>query len=227
MKKSSRSSGSSTDKVILASHKPAGSTSNVVVADLVNRRQNFNIVQRPPKQLGNQIFWCEMSTDNLINLSSTVITEFNTSISANSFTAFTNAAAFFDQYCIYAVTITVTSLLVEASFPAVQCYTALDYDSVASIGKQGIQGFTSMNYTSLSPGGTNSITRFLKPCIASQVTNTSNLPVPAGVQRAWLDVAYPSIQHYGFRSVYDVFTASVTSALHVTYSAVFGFRNNQ
>lgn len=226
-KPASGSNSSNTDALILASHKPTGSSSNVVRSDLILRRQNFNVVQRPPKQLGNQIFWCEMSTDNLLNVSLIGPTEFNTTVSASAFVPFTAAASFFDQYCIYAITVTITSMLVEVTYPALQVYTAIDYDSVSNIGKSGIQGYTSMNYTSLAPGGVNSITRFIKPCISSQITNTSNLPVPAGVQRAWLDVAYPSIPHYGFRSLTDTFVANVTGAMHVTFTAVMGFRNNQ
>jgi hypothetical protein len=215
----------STDISIINSHKATGSTSNVVVSDTLRKRQNFNIVQRPPKQLSNQIFWCELSTDDLISLSNIATTEANVIFAMSSFPGFANAAAFFDQYCIYCVTITLSTLLVEASFGAVQCYTAFDYDSAANIGKAAIQGYGSYNFTSLAPGGQSSLVRLLKPCIAPQVTS-SNVPVPGGVSRQWLDVAYPSVQHYGFRNIFDTYSASVTNAVHRNYTAIVGLRNN-
>jgi len=216
---------SSTDAEIVNSHKATGSTTNVVVSDLMLKRQNFNIVQRPPKQLSNQIFWCELSTDDMVSLSNTAVTEINVTFAASSFNGFSNAATFFDQYCIYAVTVTLATLVVEASFGAIQCYTAIDYDSSANIGKAALQGYSSFNYTSLGPGGQSSLIRFVKPCIANQVTS-SNLPVPGGVVRQWLDVAYPSVAHYGLRNIFDIYSANVTNAVHRVYTAVVGFRNN-
>jgi hypothetical protein len=214
------------DREIINSHKASGATTNVVGSDLVLTRQNFNIVQSPPKQLSNQIFWCEMSVDDLISLSNTAVTEANVTYAASSFSAFSAAAAFFDQYCIYAVTTTISSLLVEASYGAIQCYTAIDYDSAANVGKSGILSFSSANYTSLGSGGQSSLIRFIKPCIAPQVTS-SNLPVAGGVGRMWLDCAYPSVQHYALRNLYDIFSSSVTNAVHRVHTAVIGFRNNQ
>jgi hypothetical protein len=221
-----KSSGRSVDSEIINSHKASGATTNVVKSDLVLTRQNFNIVQSPPKQLSNQIFWCEMSVDDLISLSNTAVTEANVTYAASSFSAFSAAAAFFDQYCIYAVTTTISSLLVEASYGAIQCYTAIDYDSAANVGKSGILSFSSANYTSLGSGGQSSLIRFIKPCIAPQVTS-SNLPVAGGVGRMWLDCAYPSVQHYALRNLYDIFSSSVTNAVHRVHTAVIGFRNNQ
>jgi hypothetical protein len=218
-------SSNSVDQNIVNSHKATGSTSNVVRSDLTSKRQNFNIVQRPPKNLITQNFWCEMTIDDMVSLSNTAVTEVNVVFSASNFSTFANAAAFFDQYCIYAVTTTIATLVVEASFGAVQCYTAIDYDSGTNIGKAALQGYSTFNYTSLGPGGQSSLIRFLKPCIANQVTS-SNLPVPGGVARQWLDVAYPSIQHYGLRNIFDVYSASVTNAIHRVHTAVFGFRNN-
>jgi len=224
-RKSGSSSGSATDRLIVASAKATGSTTNIVKSDLVLRRQNFNLVQRPPKQLSNQTFWCKMSSDDLLSLSSTSTTEANVIFAGNSFSAFAAAASFFDQYCIYSVTVTLSSLLVESSYPAVQCYTAIDYDSVANIGKAALEGYSSFNYTSLGSGGQDSLIRFIKPCIANQVTS-SNVPVPGGVSRQWIDIAYPAVQHYGFRCILDTFGSSVTNAVHRVFTAVLGFRNN-
>jgi hypothetical protein len=190
------------------------------------KRQNFNVVQSPPKQLSNQIYWAQLSTDDLISLSSTAVTEQNVAFNPSNFQGFSNLVAAFDQYCIYAVTITIATTVVEASFGAVQCYTAIDYDSNTAIGKAALEGFSSFNYTSLGPGGQSSLIRFVKPCIAPQVTNSSSLPVPGGVGRQWLDSAYTTVLHYGFRNIFDVYSSNVTNAVHRVYTGIFGFRNN-
>jgi len=190
------------------------------------KRQNFNIVERPPRSLGTQTFWAELSYDALLSLVSTGVNEYNYAFLASSFNGFSNAATFFDQYCIYCVTIAVSSMLVEASYGAITCHSAIDYDSVSNIGKAGIMSYTSYNDTSLGSGGQTSLTRFVKPCVAPQVTS-SNLPVAGGVSRQWLDIAYPNVQHYGYRMLFDAFSANVSNAVHVVFTATIGFRNNQ
>jgi hypothetical protein len=221
-----RQNKSSADREILNSQKSTGSTTTVVVSDLSMKRQNFNLIERPPRQIGNQTFWCKLMYDEPLSLSTIAASnEYNRAFLGSNFNGFSSAASFFDQYCIYSVTINVTSLMVSASYGAAQCYTAIDYDSVANIGKVGIQAFSSCNYSAIGADATSAVTRFLKPCIAPQVTS-SNLPVAGGVARAWLDCAYPSVQHYGLRMLFDAFSANVSNGIHVAYSAVFGFRNN-
>lgn len=217
----------SVDGEILKSHKSTGSTTNVVSSDLKMRRQNFNIVEVPRMPIGNQTYWCELSYDEPLSLSTTTAAnEYNRAFLGSNFNGFSNAATFFDQYCIYAVTVSVSSLMVSASFGAAQCYTAIDYDNVANIGKTGIQAYTSCVLTPIGADATSSLVRFIKPCIAPQVTS-SNLPVAGGISRSWLDIAYPSVQHYGLRMIFDGFSANVTNGIHVSYTAVIGLRNNQ
>jgi hypothetical protein len=219
-------SSSAVDSLIMSSAKATGSTTNIVSSDLRLKRQNFNIVQAPPRSLGDQTFWARLSLADLpFNVSSTGITENNLAFNASSFNGFSNAASFFDQYCIYAVTVTYSSTL-SGSGP-IHIYTAIDYDSIANVGIAGIEAFTSFNETILGGNGQDSLVRFLKPCIAPQVTSSSNLPVAGGVGRSWLDAAYPSVNHYGIRMILNQYPSSVTGAVNGTVSAVFGFRNNQ
>jgi len=164
--------------------------------------------------------------DLTTNISSTGITEINTAFLGSNFNGFANAAQFFDQYCIYGVTATINTLISTSVGGPVQCYTAIDYDSVSLVGKTGIQSYSSCNYTALSPGALDSVVRLVKPCIAPQVTSSS-LPVAGGVSRQWLDIAYPSVQHFGLRSVLDIYSSNVTAAVHYSFAAVFGFRNTQ
>jgi len=219
-----RASMASVDRSIIDSAKATGSTTNVVSSDLLLKKQNFNIVESPPRSLGNQTFWCKESYDSSLNISSSTITEFNIVTAGVNFSGFSSAQGFFDQYCIYSLTFTFTSNLVAGY--SVRLMTAIDYDNVANIGVVGIQAYSSFNETVLGGNGADSLVRFLKPCIAPQVTS-SNLPVAGGISRSWLDIAYASVQHYGLRTIIPVAAVSQVGAINLTITAVFGFRNNQ
>jgi len=212
------------DRLIIDSAKATGSTSNVVASDLLLKRQNFNIVSQPPRSLGNQTFWAKLSIDLSQNISSSVVSENNLLFVAGSFNGFSNAASFFDQYCIYSIVASFVSNMTTGA--AVKIMTAIDYDNVANVGIAGIQGFSSFNESALGGNGADSLIRFLRPCIAPQVTS-SNLPVAGGISRAWLDIAYASVSHYGLRIVYPIAATTTSGAVGVTITAIFGFRNNQ
>lgn len=211
-------------RTIVQSNRPTGSTTSFPNQDLVFRRQNFNIVQNPPRQLSNQIWWGQFKYDTQFNASSTGISENNVWFQASTFSAVTNFLSCFDQYCIHSVVVTLSSTSV-VTVP-MRVWTAIDYDSVAALGsKLGIQGFGTCAFHSIAGDGSTSAERLLYPCVAPQLTNSSSLPVPAGVARAWVDSAYPTIQHFGFRSIIDTYYNS-SAALEVTYTAIFGFRNS-
>jgi len=217
-------SSTAVDRSIIGSAKATGSTTNVVASDLLLKRQNFNIVTSPPKTLGNQSYWAKLSLDILFNMSSISVTESNFAFLASSFNGFANAASFFDQYCIYSVVLTFVSNMTTGA--AVHIMTAIDYDNIANIGVAGIQSFTSFNESVLGGNGADSLIRYIKPCVAPQVTS-SNLPVAGGLGRLWLDVAYPGVQHYGIRVVLPIGASTTSGAVGCTVTAIFGFRNNQ
>jgi len=206
----------------VASNRPTGSTTSFPASDLLLRRQNMNIVQTPPRQLSNQITWVICSYDQYYGVSGTGPTETNTYFNASSFNGAAGFLACFDQYCIHSVVITLSSNSTNAM--PISIWTALDYDSTTSIGLTGIQGLGTAAFHSIGGNGASSAERLLYPCLAPQVTS-GILPVPGGVGRMWLDSAYPQINQYGFRSVAEVYASNLSSAIHVTYRAVFGFRN--
>lgn len=225
MPKSKRSKGRkggsrNPDQTIINSHKATGSTTNMVTSDMTFSRQNFNIIQRPPKNFLTMTYWAEISYDVILASSSSGPTEQNVYFAASSFPEFTDFSSCFDQYCIYSVTAT----YVNISGGVQRLLTAIDFDSVDPKGKTGIQGFASYNLTVFSNTGGTSLVRYLKPCIAPQVTS-SNLPVAGGIARAWLDVGYANVQHYGLRQLVDQSTNG-SSVINASYTAVFGFRNN-
>jgi len=207
----------------VASNRPTGSTTSFPAEDLVFRRQNMNIVQTPPRQMSNQIFWTKFKQDGQINVSNISVSENNYDFMASGIPGVANFLACFDQYCIHSVVATFSSNAnVTTPF---RLWTAIDYDSVSSIGKAGILAFSNCAFSSLAGGGDSSHERLLFPCVAPQVTGTSSLPQAGGVGRMWLDSAYPNIIHYGLRSVVDTWVNVSTLAIEVTYTAVFGFRN--
>jgi hypothetical protein len=220
-KKRSSNPGSSLQ---VSSNKPTGSTTSFPASDLKFRRQNFNLVQSPPRQLSNQIYWSRFKNDTTLNSSNISVTETNFLFTGGQFVGgSSNLFACFDQYCIHSVIATFTSNA-NVTTP-IRLWTAIDYDSVANVGKVGIQAFGSCAFHSLAGDGSTSGERLIYPCIAPQVTS-SNLPVPAGVGRMWLDSGYPSVAHYGLRTIVDEWVNVATQTVEVTFTAIMGFRNS-
>lgn len=224
-KRASRSSSnSSAVKMVVSSNRPTGSTTSFPSSDLRLRRQNFNIIQTPPRSLSNQIFWTMEKYDAQYNVSSTGISEYNLYFTANLWPGTAALLAAFDQYCIHSIVATFSSNAnVTTPF---RIWTAIDYDSVSALGsKLLIQQFSTCVFASIAGDGSTSAERLLFPCIAPQVTSGVT-PVPGGISRAWIDSAYPSVNHYGLRMIFDSWINTGVSAIEVTYTAIFGFRNS-
>jgi len=210
-------------RLFVSSNRPTGSTTSFPSEDLVFRRQNMNIVQTPPRQMSNQIFWTKFKADTQITVSSTAISENNYAFTASFFTGSTTFLSSFDQYCIHSVVVTISSNA-NVSTPF-RVWTAIDYDSVGAIGLAAIQNYSTCAFASVAGGGDSSHERLLYPCVAPQVTNSSNLPVPGGVGRMWLDSAFPTVNHYGIRTIIEPWVSTGASAVEVTFTGIFGFRN--
>jgi hypothetical protein len=222
--------GNSADKAIVGSHKVTGSTTTIVRSDLTHKRQNFNLVSAPPRNIPNQTYWIEISNDSQIGVSSTGITEANFAFQASNISSFANFAACFDQYCLYSVCVSFASMSfagttgVNAPF---RLYSAIDYDSVAVLGsKLLLQAYGSFEYAALAQDGASSFMRYVKPCLSYAQESSTLLPVPSGISRAWIDSAYPSITHYGLRTIVDTYPSTIAAAIEVSFTYVIGFRNN-
>lgn len=220
---SSKKAGS-VDSLIINSHKATGSTTTVVRSDISFKRQNFNMVSKPPRSLSNQTYWVQLSADTTLSASNLTVTETNFTFTASGFNGFSSLLSAFDQYCIYSVVATF-SCMSNVTTP-VRLYTALDYDSTALIGKAALQTFSTFEFTSLSGDGSTSLVRYVKPCLATQLTNSSILPVPAGVSRAWIDSGYPTILHYGLRTIIDTWVNISSNVVELSFTGILGFRNN-
>jgi hypothetical protein len=225
---SKQSSGSSAvDSEFIRSHMLTGTTTTVVKSDLVSKPQNFNIVQSPPRNLFTQTFWVQLSADNNFGSSTSAITEFNLPFTLSTLPGAGVYLAAFDQYCIYSVIVTYAYLqensAVTSSVQNVRIHSALDYDNVTNLGSiTALQGFSTYSVSELAPN--TSMIRFLKPCLATSLAAGTTNTVGAGIQRSWVDSAFPAISHYGFRSILGITQlSSVSVTLGVT--AIVGFRN--
>lgn len=222
--KSKGKSSSSAMALVISSNRPTGSTTSFPKQDLAFRRQNFNIVQSPPKRLSNQIYWGQFKYDQQFSASGTGISENNLYFTASLFSSVVNFLAAFDQYCIHSIVVTFSSNA-NVTTP-IRLWTAIDYDSSTALGsKLGIQGFGSCAFHSIAGDGSTSGERLLYPCIAPQVTSGIT-PAAAGIGRAWIDSAYANVNHYGLRTIMDTWINTGVGVLEVTYTAIMGFRNN-
>jgi hypothetical protein len=217
-KKASRGGSLAVDRVVAHSTEGTGANTTFIETDFSYRRQNMNMVQVPPKSIGNQIFWTKCSLNNNFSTSSSSNTENNLQFSLNSLPGYTNWTGSFDQYCIYAVSCSFTSI----SGAAGTLWTAIDYDNVANIGLNAILQYNTFNAAQLSSN--DSVVRYVKPCL-DPITYASNY----GSGRLWLDSGSPGAVHYGLRVIAGVFflnNSAVASGVQYNLTYVLGFRNS-
>jgi hypothetical protein len=219
------SGGRSVDDEIIKSHLVTGSTTTLVSSDLRSRPQNFNIVQRPPRNLFTQTYWTTLSNVVQVTSSVSAITEYNISFAANSFTGSAGYLATFDQYCIYMLIVNFAYLqensAVTSSVQNVRIHTALDYDNAANIGLNPLMSFSSYSASELGPN--TSLVRSVKPCVSDTLYG-SGTTTGSGLRRTWIDSAFPTIVHYGVRSILGQTVVS-TVTIDIGLTAIFGFRN--
>jgi len=223
-KKGGGASKNAVDSEIMRSYMVTGSTTTIVKSDLVSKPQNFNIVQKPPRNMFTQTFWIQLSQGD-----TTITSNLSAPVEANSVFAMVNlngASAYlaaFDQYCIYSV-VTTYSYSTESfsSSQNVRVHTALDYDSIATIGLPALQSFSTYEAFTIAPD--TSGMRYIKPCIADFQVQGTVTPVPSGVSRRWVDSGYSSVSHYGIRTILGP-TPSGTVSVIIAVTAVIGLRN--
>jgi hypothetical protein len=207
------------DRELVNSVKATGANTTTVASDLIDRRQNMNLVQTPPKQLGNQIYWLKEIIISTVTTSTTTYVESNVSFTLAMFNDYSSLTSVFDQYCIYSAAV---SYSIDGNSPvgvSASVLTALDYDNNANIGPVGIAGYNNCSETLLGPS--TSLVRYVKPCLALAAYTTSFTGY--ATTRCWLNSNSPSIQHYGVRFI--ALQTNATFPIRVTIELVAGFRN--
>jgi hypothetical protein len=218
-KKSRKGGARGVDRVIVDSIKATGSNTTTVATDLVSKRQNMNLVQTPPRMIGNGIYWIKEIVTSTFSTSASTFVENNFSFALNQLNDASLMAGVFDQYCIYSVAI---GFSVDGNSPvgvSTTILTALDYDNVSNIGPSGIESYSNCSSTLLGPSS--SLVRYVKPCVAlAAYTGTFT---GFATQRSWINASSSSVVHYGIRSV-ALQTAAVFN-VRVSQEFVMGFRN--
>jgi len=191
-------SGSSADSQIVQFARATGAATTVIREDLKQRPQNFSLVQHPPKNWLTMTYWTKLMYDLTITTNTSTQVETNIYFTLNNFSGYSSIVSAFDQYAIYAITVSLSLASNATSYttPA-GIYTAIDYDNTTTIGKQGIQALSSCAFGVISQD--DSIVRTLRPCIAPVVNNTASAFNGNSVARGWCDAGYVNIPHYGFR----------------------------
>jgi len=214
--------GNRTDNLILQTSKQSGSLTSTVRYDLSMRKQNFNLTQTPPKQIGNQIYWFKETVWFTFNTSTSTFFEQNFSFTLNQLQDSSSIAAIFDQYCIYAVTanISIDTTTSNPQLCIVDLLSGIDYDSTSAIGPSGLQVYNTCNQARLTTDTSHA--RFVKPCIAPAVYNGSTF-TGYGVSRSWLDSQSTNIPHYGLRFVF--FQTNNVITIRASLEYVIGCRN--
>lgn len=212
-----------TDRLIVESFRGTGS----VASDIMYKRQNMNIVQSPPKQIGNQIYWLKTSFQTTVAVNASTIVEQNYSFLLSSFPGSGSLATAFDQFCIYAVCVTAMYQANANSVTDAICpfYSAIDYDNVNSITNlTSLQQFGSYSVTQLS-ASLPPAERFIKPCVTPDVFSSG-----FGAARMWIDMASnASVQHYGFRSFIgpaQILSSGSPGVILYNFNGIIGLRNN-
>jgi hypothetical protein len=221
-RKSQKNNSSKVDALLSNLARATGSTTEVIRADLIARRQNFNLVQSPPLNFMKSIHWVRQSVvnPNLIATTTTIVNEMNFAFTIATLTNISSYTSIFDQYCIYSVTATITYGTSNTGIlQPVTLYTAIDYDNVTNTGVTGIQQFDSFNETIITP--TSSLVRTIKPCVA--LAAYTGAFTGYTTSRLWIDCNSTTVQHFGLRTILAI--SSNTLALNVDFSYVIGFRN--
>lgn len=195
--------------------------------DFDRRVPSWMLTQTPPKSIRNQIYWIQGKLQTQLTISNSVPTESNYPFQFADLVDLVGLAAFFDQYCLYSVTVNITPDFEGAGstlYTFGSCVTAIDYDNTTNLGvRDKVLAFSSAVVTELNTG--QSVQRYIKPCVAPALYSTGASLSGYGVSRMWVDSNVTTVPHYGFRSF---FVSNTVNGLSVTndFTYIVGLRNN-
>jgi hypothetical protein len=217
--------GSAVDHEFVNSQMAVGKANVCLVAeDFIRKPQSWQIgTSAPPRNFLSQVHWTQATVTLQQSISGSTDTELNFLFSLSAITQLSGIAGYFDQFCIYAVTISATPQPNQGAGGTygVLC-TAIDYDNNSNLGSlPSVQSFGTSEDTILNAG--QSVQRFLKPCVSPALYGGSTFS-SFGIGRMWVDSASPATPHYGYRSYYRFATTGFTMTYTIAY--IIGFRNN-
>lgn len=214
------------DRLFVSSHHGAGRAEvNFPAQDLTHRPPTMKLQVTMPKNILNQVVWLQCVNSTFISTSTTVVSPFafQYRLSDTPFSA--EVQTLFDQYSIYAVH--VTFQLRESHSGSVTLVTVVDYDGQTFLSPPATFPALQQYSTALTATLDNSasIERFIKPCCAVGVYNTST-PGFTGyaTDRLWVDSGVANVPFYGLLGAAD--TSPEADQITVTTSYVVCCRNN-
>jgi len=215
------------DRALVASQVVVGKAfNNFPPADLERPIPNWSLTQHSPS-LRNNITWVIGHTQVAQAISNSVPTEVTFPFRLSDVTDLSGLSSFFDQYCLYSVVWSCSAAYEGAgstlyTFGSVA--TAIDYDNASNLGSQALYlAYQSCVVEELSAG--QSIQRYVKPCVAPALYNSTPAFSGYSVGRYWVDSSNTGVPHYGIRAF---FTSNTVSGAGVVFDLtyVIGFRNN-
>jgi len=198
--------------------------------DFIRKRSTYILTQRPPRSLGNQIFWVKFSVSSTHVLNNLAPPNENNSLfNIASLPGSTNYLTVFDQYCIYSICIVSSFGLnnnVGTGSTTIIQHSAIDYDNVNAIGSLALlQGYESYGTGLLTSYSAKTSSRSFYPCLAPLSVNPT-LPAAALVARSWVDSGFNDVPHYGVRYMYELSAAGTTYYVDNCTTVICGFRNS-
>jgi hypothetical protein len=194
---------------------------HLITSDLTLKPLSTVYKAKPPRNIGNQIYYVRQTFNSAITTSTTTFVENNFSWSlSGALTQYAQYAVIFDQAMLHSVSVTVTNAEppgATATLPIV--YTAIDFDNTTNLGSLNLLvGYSTCNAATLAPG--QSVTRFVYPCNKSSLGGYAG----AGVGRSWLDTTAGSLVVFnGVRLIVASTTASIP--IDAIQELTWAFRN--
>jgi len=179
----------------------------------------FNVPSRIPRNLQSQVVWDVIKIDALLSVPTSGILEANSSFAFSSHPQVASWAALFDQFSIPQASMEFDSRMPPGSTnPSAMLYTALDFDSAASLGSiAAIEDFSTCEANPMTPAARH--LRSVRPTVRSTTSSGNNL-----INKSmWVDSAAPTTLFYGIRAMLGAANAAYT--VNVTTTIWFCFRN--
>lgn len=137
-------------------------------------------------------------------------------MSLSSLTQYASWTTLFDQYFIHSFSVAIEWNLPPGGTGQGQVYMAPDFDNLTNLGSiAAIEAYNGCKVFNLKPGAVTSLC--CAPCAGSSVGSQTL----SGLNRQWLDCAYPNITHYGIRSIVASVPATYTGVPVVTMVVAF------
>lgn len=194
-------------------------------ADLTRRHVSMILTQNPPSGFGNHIHWRRLSYGKNVSYSGGS-TEIPLSFKLSDFTGYAGPQSCFDQYCIHSISVSVSladvSYSGSVSTDSLRYGSCIDYDNVGTGYGAAIYSFNSYQETFLTPR--NAQQRIIFPYVATSTLTNSSAFVAGGVMRQWIDNAFVTVQHNGYKGILYA-DSFATANVQIFISGIFGFRN--